>query len=86
MAATNDQQGYFEVAPDGGLFAFGDANFQGSMGGSHFNEPVVGLATDPTTGGLWEVTSDGGLFAFGATFAGSMGGQILNKPIVGMAA
>jgi hypothetical protein len=32
------------VASDGGLFAFGDAGFFGSMGGQHLNAPVVGLA------------------------------------------
>jgi hypothetical protein len=35
--------GYFEVASDGGLFAFGGAVFQGSMGGKPLNRPVVGI-------------------------------------------
>jgi len=48
--------------------------------------PVVGMATDPSTGGYWEVTADGAVFAFGAPFHGSMGGTPLNQPIVGMAA
>ena len=68
------------VASDGGLFAFGDAAFYGSMGGQHLNQPVVGLAATPDGRGYWEVASDGGLFAFGdATFYGSMGGQPLNN-------
>ena len=33
MAATADGGGYWEVAADGGIFAFGDATFYGSMGG-----------------------------------------------------
>jgi len=79
--------GYLEVASDGGLFAFGDAPFAGSMGGKALDKPIVGMAVDPITGGYWEVASDGGIFAFGgAQFAGSMGGKPLNKPIVGMAA
>jgi hypothetical protein len=36
--------GYYEVASDGGLFAFGNAPFQGSMGGQPLNQPVVGMA------------------------------------------
>ena len=79
--------GYWEVASDGGLFAFGDAAFQGSMGGQPLNKPIVGMAATADGLGYWEVASDGGLFAFGdAAFQGSMGGQPLNKPIVGMAA
>ncbi|MGH9093323.1 MAG: hypothetical protein ACRDZR_18375, partial [Acidimicrobiales bacterium] len=79
--------GYWEVASDGGLFAFGSARFYGSMGGKPLNQPIVGLAATPTGGGYWEVAADGGLFAFGnAAFYGSMGGKPLNQPIVGMAA
>ncbi|MDA8282519.1 MAG: hypothetical protein M0Z42_04290, partial [Actinomycetota bacterium] len=33
---------YWEVASDGGIFAFGDAQFYGSMGGHPLNKPVVG--------------------------------------------
>jgi hypothetical protein len=33
IAATADGGGYWEVASDGGVFAFGDAAFHGSMGG-----------------------------------------------------
>ncbi|MGH9108565.1 MAG: fibronectin type III domain-containing protein [Acidimicrobiales bacterium] len=40
-----DGKGYWEVASDGGLFAFGDAGFYGSMGGKPLNEAVVGMAT-----------------------------------------
>ncbi|MDA8287500.1 MAG: hypothetical protein M0014_03415, partial [Actinomycetota bacterium] len=64
--------GYWEVAADGGVFAF-HAPFYGSMGGKALNKPVVGIAADPATGGYWEVASDGGVFAFHAPFYGSMG-------------
>jgi len=78
--------GYWEVASDGGIFAFGGAPFYGSMGGKPLNQPIVGIASTPTGTGYWEVASDGGLFAFGgAGFHGSMGGKPLNQPIVGMA-
>jgi hypothetical protein len=79
--------GYWEVASDGGLFAFGTAGFYGSMGGQPLNQPIVGLTSTPDGRGYWEVASDGGLFAFGdAQFYGSMGGKPLNKPVVGIAA
>jgi hypothetical protein len=32
------------VASDGGIFSFGNANYYGSMGGMHINEPMVGMA------------------------------------------
>jgi len=87
MAATPDGKGYWEVASDGGIFSFGDAQFYGSMGGHPLNKPIVGMATTPDGKGYWEVASDGGIFSFGdAQFYGSMGGHPLNKPIVGMAA
>jgi hypothetical protein len=31
------------VASDGGIFAFGNAAFHGSMGGKPLNAPVVGM-------------------------------------------
>ncbi len=78
--------GYWMVASDGGVFAFGDAGFHGSMGGHRLNEPIVGIAPTPDGGGYWMVASDGGVFAFGdAGFHGSMGGHRLNEPIVGIA-
>ncbi|MHB8220721.1 MAG: putative Ig domain-containing protein, partial [Acidimicrobiales bacterium] len=79
--------GYWTVAADGGIFAFGSAPYSGSMGGKALNAPVVGVAAAPTGGGYWEVASDGGIFAFGsAGFYGSMGGKALNAPVVGIAA
>ena len=76
--------GYWEVASDGGIFAF-NAPFHGSMGGTSLNAPIVGMAVDNFTGGYWMVGSDGGVFAFNAPFYGSMGRTTLSQPIVGMA-
>ena len=79
--------GYRQVAADGGIFAFGDAGFYGSMGGRPLDAPIVGLAATADGGGYWEVAADGGIFAFGdAAFHGSMGGRPLDAPIVGLAA
>jgi len=82
---ANPTQGYYMVASDGGVFAFGGAVFHGSMGGKPLDKPIVSMTTTPDGGGYWLVASDGGIFAFGnAPFFGSMGGRPLDKPIVGM--
>ena len=79
--------GYWLVASDGGVFAFGQAGFHGSTGNIALNRPVVGMATTPDDRGYWLVASDGGIFAFGdARFHGSTGNIALNRPVVGMAA
>ena len=44
MAATPDGKGYWLVAADGGVFAYGDATFYGSTGGTRLNRPVIGMA------------------------------------------
>jgi glucose/arabinose dehydrogenase len=86
MAATPSGRGYWEVARDGGLFAFGDAPFLGSTGDLRLNSPVVGMGATPSGLGYWLVAADGGIFTFGdATFLGSTGDLRLNSPIVGMA-
>jgi hypothetical protein len=78
--------GYWEVASDGGVFAYGAAQFYGSTGAIKLNQPIVGMASTPTGNGHWLVASDGGIFAYGdAQFFGSTGSIKLNKPIVGMA-
>ncbi len=85
-AVANARTGAWMVGSDGGIFAMCGAPYFGSMGGTHLNKPIVGIATTPDGLGYWEVASDGGIFSFGdAAFYGSMGGSHLNKPIVGMA-
>ncbi|MDP9403863.1 MAG: superoxide dismutase family protein [Actinomycetota bacterium] len=78
--------GYWLVANDGGIFAFGDSKFFGSTGALRLNNPINGMASTPSGEGYWLVASDGGIFAFGdAAFKGSTGNLKLNSPIVGMA-
>jgi hypothetical protein len=85
MASTADGKGYWEVYSDGGVFAFGDARFEGSMAHRPLASPVVAIAATPTGKGYWLVAADGGVFAFGdARFAGSNVG-VTKTPIVGMA-
>ena len=71
MSSLPDGDGYWFVASDGGVFNEGSARFLGSMGGATLNAPVMGMATDPTTGGYWLVASDGGIFNFDAPFFGA---------------
>jgi hypothetical protein len=91
MATTPDGQGYWLVDSDGGVFAFGDAKFVGSVPamGIHLasGHQVVGIAATSDGHGYWLTGADGGVFAFGdARFAGSMAGSRLNGSVVGIAA
>jgi len=90
MAATPDGGGYWLVASDGGIFAFGHAVFHGSTGGMHLNAPIVGMAATPDGGGYWLAARDGGVFNFGdAKFVFSTASQPNNpkwgsSPTVGI--
>src|SRR5690348_16546701 len=81
-SVTPSGRGYYIVATDGGIFAFGDARFAGSMGGRPLRRPVVAMASNATGGGYWLAASDGGVFAFHAPFRGSLGSVALRRPIV----
>jgi uncharacterized membrane protein YgdD (TMEM256/DUF423 family) len=87
IQSTPTGNGVWLVAADGGVFSYGSAAFQGSLGAIHLNAPIVGAVATPTGNGYWLVASDGGVFSFGdATFHGSLGALHLNAPIVAMAA
>jgi len=78
--------GYWMVAHDGGIFTFNVPSY-GTLGGTHLNQPIVGMARTADGGGYWMVASDGGIFPFGDArwhSYGSTGGIHLNQPIVGM--
>ena len=77
-AGSPDGRGYWEVGTDGGVFAFGDAPYEGSLPGEHVvpKAPIVGMARTPDGLGYWLVGADGGVFTFGdAAFYGSAGGS-----------
>ena len=65
MAVTPGGGGYWLVASDGGIFAYGDAQFYGSTGSLALNKPVIGMVPTHDGGGYWLIASDGGVFAFG---------------------
>lgn len=73
-AFTPSGDGGWQVGLDGGVFAFGDAGFYGSLPGLDVAPvaPVVAVAATPDGHGYWLLGSDGGVFAFGdAGFYGS---------------
>jgi hypothetical protein len=77
MASTPTGHGYWMVARDGGIFSYGDAQFYGSTGAIHLNQPVVGMAATSTGHGYWLAARDGGIFSFGnAPFEGSGAGHV----------
>ncbi len=87
VAATATGRGYWLATQNGGVFTFGDAVFQGSLGGKGVTN-VSGIAADTAGDGYWLVGSDGGVFAFGgAAFGGSLPGNGVHvSNIVGIAA
>ena len=85
LAGTSSGNGYWLVASDGGIFAFGDARFFGSTGAMKLNQPIVGMSATKSGQGYWLVASDGGVFSYGdARFFGSTGAMKLNQPVVGI--
>jgi hypothetical protein len=71
-AAAPGVPAYWLVASDGGIFAYGDAAFDGSTGSLRLAMPIVGMAGYGNDAGYWLVARDGGIFAFGgAPFLGS---------------
>ena len=80
MAATPDGGGYWLVASDGGIFAFGDAKFFGSLGGRPLSAPIVAVATNPVSGGYWMVGARAQVY----TFPGGAATSARNLQVVGM--
>jgi hypothetical protein len=66
MVPSVDGGGYFMVASDGGVFAFGDARFSGSCPGiGGCSGAAVSVVPDATGDGYWVVTATGNVYAFG---------------------
>jgi hypothetical protein len=79
MVPSYDDGGYFMLAADGGVFAFGDAQFEGSCpslaGGC--SGAAVAVMPDASGRGYWLVTATGNVYAFGdAQYLGAPGGQV----------
>ena len=67
--------GYYQVDSEGNVATAGDAGYYGDPGGTHLNQPIVGMAATGDDGGYWLVARDGGIFSYGdAVFHGSPAG------------
>jgi hypothetical protein len=77
MVPSADGGGYFMVASDGGVFAFGDARFVGSCPGiGGCSGAAVSVVPDASGNGYWLITQTGNVYAFGdAPFYGAPGNQ-----------
>jgi Peptidase A4 family len=75
MVPSFDDNGYFMVGSDGGVFAFGDAHFAGSCPGiGGCAGSAVAVMPDATGNGYWLVTSAGNIYTFGdAPYFGAPG-------------
>jgi hypothetical protein len=75
MVPSIDDGGYFMVASDGGVFAFGDAHFAGSCPGiGGCSGSAVAVMPDHSGDGYWLVTSTGSVYTFGdAPYFGAPG-------------
>ncbi len=75
MVPSADGGGYFMVASDGGVFAFGDARFQGSCPGiGGCAGAGVAVMPDASGNGYWLVTTTGHVYTFGdAAYHGAPG-------------
>ncbi|HET9771605.1 MAG TPA: Ig-like domain-containing protein, partial [Acidimicrobiia bacterium] len=61
--ATSGGQGYWLLAKDGGVFAYGDAAHHGNNLNS--GNDIIGMAPTPTNKGYWTADDDGTVFAYG---------------------
>jgi hypothetical protein len=77
MVPSVTGHGYFMVASDGGVFAFGDAHFAGSCPGiGGCSGQTVAVVPDATGNGYWVVTKEGAVYGFGdARYLGAPGPQ-----------
>jgi hypothetical protein len=72
MAPTATGDGYWLVGADGGVYAFGDATYQGSAPGSGGTPaPVTGIEPTSDDLGYWMATTSGSVLHFGDAAAES---------------
>jgi len=87
IASTPSGRGYWLAGADGGVFAYGDARYFGSLTRGPKHAPVTGIESTPSGHGYWLVGSDGGVFSFGdARYEGSATHSRKRAPVAGIAA
>jgi hypothetical protein len=79
MSATVSGAGYWLVASDGGIFAYGDAGFFGSLPSSKNTATITGMARTVDGNGYLFVGSAGQVFSYGsAPNFGDLSTKVLN--------
>jgi len=64
--------GYYWLGGDGGVFAFGQANYLGSLPSAGIATRAAAMAVTPTRQGYWILGNQGGVYSFGdAVYHGS---------------
>ncbi len=82
MAARPQGDGYWMIARDGGLFAFGKAPFEGSGANLRSAAPYVAMLPSTTGKGYVMLRADGGVAAFGdAPSLGDGAGHMFGQAI-----
>ena len=78
--------GYYEVDTGGGVFAYGNVAYCGSLAGTKLKYPVISVAATADGGGYWLVNSAGEVFSFGdAEFYGPARSLHLKVPVIAIA-
>jgi len=90
IAATPDGQGYWLVRADGGVAAFGDARFYGSLPEAKARPmaPIVGMAPTSDARGYWLAGADGHVYNFGdaRAFGSAPRDKLAHAPVTGITA
>ena len=83
IAATPDGKGYWEVAADGGVFAFppGNGLFFGSRASGAGAPVVVGMAPTADGNGYWIAAANGQVYAYGDAVSYGSTTQALLAPV-----
>ena len=81
MVATPTGRGYWLSGADGGVFAYGDATFEGA--GKPATGRFVGATATESGHGYWLFAANGATASFGDAELTYLGPQPLNAAIVG---
>jgi len=85
MAARPQGDGYWMIARDGGIFAFGRAPFAGSGANSRSASPYVAMLPSTTGKGYALLLSDGSVLPYGdVPYLGGASGRVAGTAL-GMA-
>jgi hypothetical protein len=82
MAARPKGDGYWMIARDGGIFAFGGAPFKGSGASARTPSPYTAMLPSTTGNGYLMLREDGRIATFGdAPNLGDSGGRVFGRAV-----